>query len=400
MTPTHNASFNQEKMRSQVPDAIEQVFAAFRIDGNAGFHALTEFGDSTLPEELCIPTTFISQILEAAKSGDWHAVGSAFVERRFIGPTGRFALIAPYKIVRSGTEFSALSGLYGEVITTEPIQDLSASIISLIQREPEEITQILPFRCISSFGLTEGDDGEAFIVPDGWQIPCSARGPALNNVTAQDRRFSEAEWCLSRIFAESSARLLLRPLLDEDTRVETRQREFQFHEAGHSSGIGLRKKIEKDLFRTTWYRGVEEWRADGIEFELLVRHFGQVEAGRIIAANYSLRFGVDAHRQGEIERDTDVMASMLTLNSLLKTRAIHINSERKLAFIDESYPGLVRASIAHRADSLQLTRDELMLEFEQGVWGLYGSMAVDRATRVIFDGLVRLVSKDSPIKLK
>ena len=85
-----------------------------------------------------------------------------------------------------------------------------------------------------------GDGGEAFLVPDGWVLPGAQSGPALNNMSAQKRRFEQSsERTLTTIFAPDSAELMLVPLKDALNGTLLMHREFQYHEAGHAAGMGF-----------------------------------------------------------------------------------------------------------------------------------------------------------------
>jgi hypothetical protein len=133
---------------------------------------------------------------------------------------------------------------------------------------------------------------------------------------------------------------------------------------------------------------MEEWKSDGIEFELLHDALSPEEAGRTIAANLSLRFGLDAHRSGGIERDTDVIASLHTFNNLLEGNSLKITDNNKLAFLEPSYEGLVKATLQQRTSAMQIVRDELNLTYEQGIWELYTRYSVSNASAMLFKGMV------------
>jgi hypothetical protein len=384
------------QQRTEFPEIIE-VCDTFRQNGRqAGTALLVKLREhKDVVAASGISMSFLDATIIALQTENWTKVSDGFATGEFVGQDGSFLFIAPYQISRLGTKTTELTGIYGQVISVPPMPNFNALLRNIIDKEPEHISEILPFWCTASFGFAYGDSGEAFIVPDGWALPGIQSGRALNNMSAQKRRFEQSsERTLTTIFAADSAKLMLAPLNDAFNGTLLMHREFQYHEAGHAAGIGLHHKIEAEVLRTTWDGGVEEWRADGVEFSLLGNDLGPVEAGKTIAANFCLRFGVDAHRMGGIERDTDVMATMLTLNSLLKTRALRIDENRQLRFKDESYAGLFRATVDHREDAVQLTRDELSLTYDQGIWGLYASVAVDRATWVVFDGLVRLPCRD------
>lgn len=337
-----------------------------------------------------LPANFIQMTVDALRTNDWHHVGRAFVKREFVGAKGFFLLIGPYTLRRNGITSVALTGVYGEAMRVPPPPDFTLPMRDLFGRAAE-IPQVIPFRCLAAFGHADREQGEAFLVPDAWGFPGSESGPALNNMTAQEQRFkSLGQARLGMIFSAASSELLIRSLSSGSIKAHLlRHKEFQFHEAGHATGITLQNKIIGGLLPTTWHGGVEEWRADGVEFELLSRMCSDEEAGQIIAANYCLRFGIDAHRGSDIEQDTDVIATILTFSSLLNSGSVHINDERKLCFTAESFDALVSTTRSHRQRALQLTRQEIELRDAPAVVNLYGSMRVDSTTRHLFEELVR-----------
>lgn len=380
---------------SDASGAIERVcgvLGAFVSGGrNAGIDALKHLvSDSRSIEQSGLPLEFLNTTIAALESDDWTEVSRAFQRKDFIGAAGRFLLVGPYRIVRSGQELDRLTGVFGESIAIPPFHDFGTTIEDLVGERIEASSEVVPFNCIDCFGHAEGIGGEAFLVPDGWLWPDSPEGPSLNNMTEQQRRFHLfGRTCVSVIFAEVSATFLLRPLLDVRLSQQLRHQEFQFHEAGHACGIGLRKKLRQKLLPTAWHRGVEEWRADGVEFELLSRELSAERAGMAIAANYCLRLGIDAHREGGIEQDADVIASMLSVNSLLKSGSLFVDANRQLAFTEKTYEGLLSATADHRRDSLRLSRNELALASDQRLCDLYGSVTVDPATEAVFNTAVR-----------
>lgn len=384
--------FQEISNASSAMQRVCDVLGVFRSTGRtAGIHALRQLmSDSRTIEESELRPGFLKATIAALESDNWGEVSRAFQRKDFIGATGRFLLVGPYRIMRSGQAFDQLTGVLGESIPTPPFRDFGTMIDDLLGKRLENSSEVVPFNCVGCFGHAEGMSGEAFLVPDGWIWPDPQEGPALNNMTEQQRRFELlGRNCVSAIFSEASAIFLLRPLLDVQFHQQLRHQEFQFHEAGHACGIGLRKKLHRKLLSTAWHRGVEEWRADGVEFEFLSRELTAERAGMAIAANYCLRFGIDAHREGGPEQDTDVIASMLSLNSLLRSGSLFVDTNRQLAFQDETYEGLLHATAGHRRDAVNLSRNELVLESEQGLADLYSSLNVDPTTEALFNSAVR-----------
>jgi hypothetical protein len=78
----------------------------------------------------------------------------------------------------------------------------------------------------------------------------------------------------------------------------------------------------------------------------------------LVAVNFCIRFGLDAHRLGGIEKDVDVYASLISLEYLFQNDAIYITKNSQLALRNLSYPGLLQAVELHRAQALSLTRRE------------------------------------------
>lgn len=341
-----------------------------------------------LPERT-LSERFIESCEKSLHSGDWTEIGEAFRSQTFIGKERYFALLGPYRTLRSGVQETSALGLVGQVLATPDYSSLSDIALDLVGPLADPVMTILPVHFMSVLGDVGREDGEAFIVPDGWGFPDSVSGPALNDMAEQLRRFEMgAKPCIRRIFEPASAELIIAAFEMSQPRWALQHREFQYHEVGHATGLGLRRKLREGLLASPWYRGVEEWRADGIAFELLARTLSPREAGMTIAANFALRFGVDAQRGGGMERDTDVGATLLTFESLFSAGVLRIGRERKLEFTVETYEGLVRATERMRSDALTLTREESALNFSQGIWGLYGSRYVSPGVRRLFQGMV------------
>jgi len=246
----------------------------------------------------------------------------------------------------------------------------------------------LSFTEIASWGNVSGESGEAFVVPHRWCFPNSVCGPALNNAKEQRRRFlGSSHECIRKIFEYETANLLLGPLEDEINGERYRHLDTQVHEAGHASGLGFNFKLKHKIFRNYTNSGVEEWRSDSLGFEFAACTLPAQEAGKLVAVNFCIRFGLDAHRLGGIEKDVDVYASLISLEYLFQNDAIYITKNSQLALRNLSYPGLLQAVELHRAQALSLTRRELNLKSPTGLLSLY-KVDIHPSTQSIFQGLI------------
>lgn len=303
--------------------------------------------------------------------------------------TGYFNLQGPYQVLREGQWLKKISQIEGRIIPV-PKFDVVSVIDELGLKLSEPIIKVLPFEEISSAGNLSGPQGEAFIVPDGWVFPGSENGPALNNMTEQLSRFrSFGIQCLSNIFEDSSLELLLSIVNENYDTPQIKCTEYQLHEVGHSVGLGLKRKLSQGTLCSPWYRAVEEWRSDGVEFAIANHIFTKKKAGQVILANYALRFGIDAHRRGGIELDTDVNAALLTFNSLLDAGALKLDTNGKLEFVTKSYEFISEVSKRHAAEAIDLTRRETLLDDLNGIWMLYAGFPVSNGTKILFQKLIR-----------
>jgi hypothetical protein len=335
-----------------------------------------------LPGEWTVKTS------SALRDGNWAVLDSLFLRQGFLGESGDFLIIAPYTATRGGESLTVLSGIYGKVIPHAAMLPLDEAVFDLFGCISQPVTKILPFSAYAVCGAFGGESGEAFVVPDGWSFPSSAAGPALNDIREQSQRFLKGRECIRRIFDHDTAELLLSVYQDDGTRVHAQHQEYQFHEAGHAAGLGLTRKLDGGFLATWWHGAVEEWRSDGVAFEIASRLLPEEETGRIIASNLCTRFGLDAHRIGGVERDRDVASSLLTMDQLLRGGDLMIRG-KKLAFRDVSLGGLVRATALHRLNAVKLTQEEMALHYDLGLHACYGSVAVEKGSRAVFEGLVR-----------
>jgi hypothetical protein len=336
-----------------------------------------------------LPSRFLAETTTAIESGNWSSLGHLFRDRQFIGDRGRFLLVGFYTARRLGKNITALSAIYGQVIPHPPLVHEPDIAHALFGELRQPIPVVLPVRVFASAGLIGDESGEAFVVPDGWSFLGSAEGPALNDMGEQRRRFLQSgQRCICSIFEPESAEILLGALAEEEAGILTQHREYQLHDVAHACGIGLKTKLADDLLTSPWYRAVEEWRADGVAFEIAARLLPEREAAMLVSSNFCVRFGVDAHRTGSVERDTDVNASLLTFSCLLENGSIEIGPSGHLAFVNATPRGLVQAVELMRAETVALTRKELKLSCPQGIWQLYGSIPLHRAASVLFKGHV------------
>jgi hypothetical protein len=381
---------NEISRRTESPETPFLLIDAISRQGAITTEALT-LADRLAEEHEAwgLPRDWTVATAEALKTENWSVLDDLFIRERFLGENGKFLIVAPYTARRKGEASTRLSGIYGSVLPHQEMPQLDKAVRDLFGGINQPVTKILPFSSHTVCGVFGGQSGEAFIVPNGWSFPSGAAGPALNDMSEQSLRFLAAgHLCIERVFEADTAELLLSVYEDDETRIQAQHLEYQFHEAGHAAGIGLTRKLTDGLLVTWWHGGVEEWRADGVAFEVAARLLTEEEAGRIIASNLCTRFGLDAHREGGVERDRDVASSLLTLDQLLRGGDLVIKKQ-KLALRDVSLRGLVEATAYHRLNAVTLTREERALQYEIGIHGCYGSVAVERSSRAVFEGLVR-----------
>ena len=339
-----------------------------------------------------LPEAWLRATAAALRENDWSLLTEGFKKEEFLGTAGRFLIVAPYTVNREGSISSLLSAVYGSVMPHQDLPDLDAAVFEMFHELRQPVTRILPILCDANCGHLGTEAGEAFIVPDGWEIPGSVEGPALNDMREQRRRFVESgSTCIQRIFAPETAELLLDVYRTPSEQMMVQHVEYQFHEAGHAAGVGLTRKFNDHLMPSWWHGAVEEWRSDGVAFELAGKMIGEERTGKLIASNFCTRFGVDAHRRGGADIDRDVAASLLTLDSALRPGGL-CRENGKLALRDVSFRGLFRATESHRVNAVRLTRDEMAPGDEvpdDGIRDKYRAIQIEPRSRRIFDDVVR-----------
>lgn len=338
------------------------------------------------------PQSWITATEYALKTGDWAVLSESFIKKEFIGPDGYFFLVAPHKLSREKGEIVKLSALLGKVLPIDSmlIKQVEEQALNVFGKLLQPITEIIPCICLCSCDRFSHEDSEAFIVPESWGIPGCIEGPIINNMTLHRRRFNElVQKNISRIFEPETANLLLSSLADEAIGLQRQHIEYQYHDAGHATGLGIKCKVKDNLLPTYWYGAIEEWRADSVEFDLALRTLPVKEVGKLIAANFCLRFGIDAQRWGGSDFDAHATSCLLTLEYLFRSSDIYIK-QGKLALRNPNYQSLAKALEMQRVEAVCLTKQELFLEHPTGIFGLYQSINVHKSTKEIFREFVIL----------
>ena len=335
------------------------------------------------------PRPFVASLQEALRTNNRASVSDLFAEHQFLNPDGTFLLMGDYTTRRGGLEHTERSVIYGRVLPVSPLPDLRLHLETIFGEVRQEVPIILPIEVFAaSGGLADDGTSEAFIVPDGWGFPSSERGPALNNMPEQRRRFLQAGRAAIRaIFEPETAELLLTPYKTKAQAFQTIQTEYQVHDAGHASGLGIGEKVRRNLLTSPFYRAVEEWRSDGVAFELLSRSLPEEEAAMVIASNFNTRFGIDALRAGQLS-DTDINATMLTLSRLIWGGEWSVSNAGKLQLADPTPRGLLRSVELMQADAIALTRKELRLQKPEDLWHLFGTVPMDALAVALFQATV------------
>jgi len=368
-------------------DVLEPLTAAVRREDARGAAGCLRELPRSLVEQL--PPEWLAANVLALECGNFDCLSPLFARCELAGPGGQFLIVAPFALRRSAGDVCALSLLYGRVLPHEATAGLGVQI-ETIQRAPlrQPINPLVPIHVFASAGNVHGT---SFVVSDGWRWRDSALGPALTAVTDQRERFTAVgQACIRRVFDTDTADLVLEPLLRQNAAERVHLRSYEIHDAGHAAGLGLAHKIRDNLLPSYWYRGVEEWRADGIAFEASRQLLSPSEVADDLASNLCVRFGLDVPRAetGLDGFDEHVPASLLTLDRLLRHGFIKVRRGR-LALANVTPMGLIDAFEPQRTEAIELTRRELGLEHEAGVLRLYGSVEVHRASEAILDGMIR-----------
>ena len=333
-----------------------------------------------------IPAEWLSSSQKGLLRDDWQDASALFISNQFIGSTGCFLFVAPYSIRRDGALETRMSLLAGRVMAHSHIPCPDRALFTAFGQTAIRLPIVLPVEVYASSGFFGREEGEAFIVPDGWPFPNAERGPALNDMREHARRFARGQECIRQIFCPTTAEFLLSSLSNDQDNV--RHIEYQLHDFGHASGLGLEEKLARDLLSDTWRRAVEEWRSDAVAFHLASCLLDTKAAAEVVSSNICTRLGMDAHRLGGLHGDADVNASLLTFASLLAGNRVRIDEIGQLSLKDCTAAGLLAAVSQMARDGLDLTRQELLIDSPESLAPLYDGVCAPEPSRSAFQAHV------------
>jgi len=336
--------------------------------------------------QLGLPKRFLTDIMQGLETGDWSRFARALKTLEFLGPDGHFFILAPYTTSRGAKSETLLSALYASRLDLGEIPGTLPILIELFGVVHERIPQIVPILGHAGTGWCAGESGEAFLVPNGWAGLQDGDGPVLNNMSEQLVRVETVAFqAIQTIFDEPSSALLLGAYTPQSTLAATLNAEYSFHEVGHASGLGLNHKLAAGVLNSPFYGAVEEWRADGVAFEVARRSLPAEMAGALVASNLITRLGIDAHRKGALDLDTDVNSVLLTFHSIIESGMLKVHHDNRLSLVDAAFSGLVRATELMCASAISLTRREMQLSDPRAIWTLYPNViAVPESVRHLF----------------
>ena len=381
----------QAETYSQIESRCQELFQALQ-NNNIGevIRILHDLIDAKV-----FPNDWLLQTARALEIEDFTILADQFEAATFFGPDGDFLIVAPYSRVDGDRFTCLLSALWGKRVCIEhpALQALDALNQQVFERRPQGNLVVHSFQKQLGHGHFIAEQGLPFIPANNWA--CSrGEGPVLNDLRAQQGRFvADVGQYVPQVFTPDTAELML-GLLDHLPRLQLLQQlEYQFHEAGHACGIGLTTKIQQGLLRNFWLGAVEDWRADGVELELMARRVCQgllspLEAGQVAAIYLAIRLGTDAFRSGGPDTDHDVNAAILVLDRLLESGGWRIDTDGRLGLKDPTYTGLLPTLEPHRAAAMALTRRELALTNPMGIAHLYGSVPLHPGSRELFHSLL------------
>jgi hypothetical protein len=374
-TLMETTSVNQYSLSDEVPLPVMDVIKAVeKKDSSAIGYTMTRLIEAA--SRLGLSGPFLSDIKQSLETGDWSRFARALQTFEFLGEEGRFFLLAPYTTSRKAKTETVLSAIYGTRLDLGEVPAILPILLDLFGVVHEQVPQIVPILGHAGAGWFAGQSGEAFIVPNGWAGLPDGDGPVLNNMSEQLSRIKIAFGAISAIFDEASSTLLLSVYKTQSRLLATLNAEYSFHEGGHASGIGLNHKLAAGVLNSPIYGAIEEWRSDGVAFEIARRALPVETAGTLIASNFITRFGIDAHRSGALHLDTDVNSALLTFHSLIESGMLRVHPDNRLGFVDATFSGLVRATEMMCASAVSLTRRELQLPDPHAIWTLYPNVIV------------------------
>jgi Family of unknown function (DUF6014) len=376
----------------------------FRENNQADFNVddATRFLEN-LKKDSRYPKEWLNENIEALQTNDYQPLAKLFYDLKFIGKNRDFAIAAPFTVLRGAEEVTKLSVLEGKVIYVPEIKN-GLQIVEKIQGTPlrEQINKLLAVKTTLATGNFDGQNGgEAFIVPDGWAWAKDNKEyvlPAINNATEQYRRRGDGIKKIYECWDFNTAKIFTAPLKNWKSFVKVQNLEYLAHDIGHHSGIGLNIKLGQNLLSNYWLQGQEEWRADAIDFSIVIESFSEEEAKEIIASNFVTRFGSDAHRSGGIDSDYDVVVVHWLLQHLLQNGSLQIKNG-KLSIRNIATNGLIEAVKSAIAEGIAITKEELALERNSGLARIY-AFKLENATREIFEEFIIKPCKNLPSNLR
>lgn len=363
----------------EIRDSVEKLFYRLRDGSIYGMEKCLQ----DLDQSFTFKNGYISTLSLALKDGDYSKLTSHFLDENFISEEGIILMISPYKVYRSEREIMLLTGVFGVAIFADNQTEKTVEYPEHLRAYALPKPRIIGFRRISSFGVAGGASGEAFLVPGSWDIPSSSLGPALNDLTEQYARINVAAICIRNIFDKESSEIILSPILNPIDGITIRHKEFLFHDAGHMTGFGLKKKISSGFFKNHHNRGVEEWRSDGVSFYFMSKELDKKESSKLAAATMALRFGLDAHRPGGHSSDPDVFATLLMFKNLVEVNAC-FTKKRKLRFNFSDFQNLIDMFKNQSDSALELTSIESSGNLEE-IYSSYQSISVDKEVIKLFE---------------
>jgi hypothetical protein len=363
----------------EIRDSVEKLFYGLR-DGSIDD---VEKCLSNIDQSFSFKNRYLSTLSSAIREDDYSKLTNHFLDEDFISEEGIVLMISPYKVYRSKREIILLTGVFGVAIFVDNQDESTVEYPKHLRAFALPKPRIIGFRRISSFGVAGGASGEAFLVPGSWCIPDSTLGPALNDLTEQYARINIAAICIRTIFDKESSEIILSPILNPIDGITIRHKEFLFHDAGHMTGLGLKRKISSGFFKNHHNRGVEEWRSDGVSFYFMSKELNRKEASKLAAATIALRFGLDAHRPGGYSSDPDVFATLLMFKNLVEVNAFLIR-KNKLSFNFNDFDYFIDMLQNQCEKALELTSIESSVQLEE-IYQSYRSIAVDKKVIKLFE---------------
>lgn len=315
---------------------------------------------------------FVAANVAGLRDNNWEHLARLFSLGQMFGRNGDLLLVCPHKVVRGGTVSWKMSGIYGRARFRRQFPNALHFVERAFGEARQQPSEVIALEQISSAGSMRGDSGEAFLVPEGYPFKLSEGCPVVNLSNIQKSRFDRlGRNAVRSIFSPPTAELLL-GLLDRNEDL-IRHCEYELHDVGHATGLGLIAKIRSHSMRSIWSRAVEEWRSDGVGIGIAREMFqNETKTAEVISSNLCTRFGIDSHRYGGFELDSDVNASMLLMQSLIDGGAFYVDENLKLSLMRNDEPTLVAAFELMTAQTRSLTRKELRIKDPSAIAQIYG----------------------------